>query len=222
VDLDEPVSLAMDIGFADATAIWFWQVIDGEVRFVDYFEQSGIDAEELLDILELKPYRWETWWLPHDAVARTFSSKKSVLDTFREHDAPARLVPRLDLKDGIDSARKSLRLFPVAFDEVTCGRGLEALKNYSRKFDPDRKVFSNNPLHDQWSHGADAFRYASLVINHETVQLSVERGRARRAAKATSSAPNLNTGHSGWTFSDAFADHERKLAARRAAGRERI
>jgi len=42
-------------------------VINGEVRFFDYWEQTGFDVEEVCDMLALKPYRYETVWLPHDA-----------------------------------------------------------------------------------------------------------------------------------------------------------
>ena len=172
-DLSEPVSLVMDIGYADATAIWFWQIINGKVRVIDYWEESGYDAEEVVQVLELKPYKYETWWLPHDANHRTFASKKSVIDTFRSYDAPARLVPRLDIKDGIDAVRKTLRTYPIEFDRTRCHRGIEALRNYSRKWDVDIKVYSDKPNHAQWSHGADGFRYLSLVVNQDSIQRSV-------------------------------------------------
>ncbi len=224
-DSSEPVSLAMDIGFADAASIWFWQVIDGEVRFIDYWEETGYDAQEVVDVLELKPYAYETWWLPHDAKHKTFQSKKSVLDTFRDFDAPAKIVPNLDLKDGIDAVRKTLRTYPLRFDMDRCCRGIEALKNYSRKWDEDRKVFDNKPKHDQWSHGADAFRYAALVINRETIQGSVERAQRKRQHKQRLAAVPANQPVNRdyqLTLDQAWAAREQQLASQRAAGRGRI
>lgn len=215
LDLSEKVSLAMDIGHRDATAIWFWQIVNGEVRFIDYWEETGWDAEELVEMLQLKPYNYETWWLPHDARSRTFQTKKSVLDTFRAYDAPARLVPDLYLKDGIDAVRKTLRLYSLQFDLSRCERGIEALRNYSRKWDMDRKIFSDSPSHDQWSHGADAFRYACLAITPDAVQRSVERAQAR--ARAPQAHINIGSadGRSHWTFAQAFEERERQ--ARRKA-----
>ena len=36
-----PVYTAWDLGVGDATAIWFYQVLGREIRFIDYFEASG-------------------------------------------------------------------------------------------------------------------------------------------------------------------------------------
>jgi hypothetical protein len=221
---DEPVTIAMDLGFADALSIWFYQVVDGRVRFFDYFEATGMDAEQTLDLLELRPYAYETMFLPHDAKARTFRSKKSVIDTFIERSAPARLVPKLEIKDGIDAVRKTLRTYPVLFDATRCERGLKCLRNYQRKWDKDGGVYSNTPIHDQWSHGADAFRYACTVINQDTLQRSKERGMQRRAQvqrdRQATGFGSLNTSEQNevWTLNDAFKHHARQKAARASYG----
>jgi hypothetical protein len=227
-DPSEPVSLAMDLGFADAAAIWFWQIIDGQVRFIDYWEGSGYDAEEVIDILELKPYRYDVMWLPHDARAHTFQSKKSVMDIFREHDAPVRQVPNPDagkgLTHGINAVRKVLRTYPLAFDAVKCRTGIEALRSYSRKFDADKKVFADKPNHDQYSHGADAFRYACLALDPTTIKTSVEKARRKKAqvVGATTAQPINNLITQTWTINDAWKERDRQIRARASAGRERI
>jgi hypothetical protein len=221
IDPFEKVSLAMDIGHRDATAVWFWQIVNGEVRFIDYFEETGYDAQELVEHLQLKPYAYETWFLPHDAVHRTFASKKSVLDTFRSYSAPCRIVPRLDFKDGIDSVRKTLRTYPIQFDMGVCERGVEALHNYSRKWDMERKVFAETHTHDQWSHGADAFRYASLSIN----ATDLGRSRERYLQRASYQMVNINIGRQGssnWTLEAAFRDREAKAKQAALAGTPRI
>jgi phage terminase large subunit len=183
-DPSYPVSLSHDPGQDDAWAIWFWQVIDGEVRFIDYWEETGRDAEEVADVLELKPYAYETWWVPHDALHKTAQSKKSILDTFIEHDAPARKVPNPDAGNrvihGVNAVRRCLRTFPFRFDAIKCKRGLEALRNYSRKWNQDSQVFSDIAKHDEWSHGADSFRYACLSITREAIARSVEEAARRR------------------------------------------
>jgi len=38
-----PVWTAWDLGMADATAIWFAQVVGREIRIVDYYESSGVE-----------------------------------------------------------------------------------------------------------------------------------------------------------------------------------
>lgn len=227
-DATEPVCIAHDPGRDDAWAIWFWQVVNGEFRFIDYFEESGYDVDEIVEVLGNKPYRYETWWVPHDALHRTARSRKSILDVMRENGAPVRKVPNPDgdggiIKQGVGAVRKVLRTFPVVFDGDRCARGIEALRNYSRKWDPDAGVFGEKPKHDQWSHGADAFRYAALSIQREDIERSLVRATAKANGHTGSSivVGSLNT-PSRWTLNDAFAERERRLRAQQSAGRMRI
>jgi phage terminase large subunit len=220
-DPTEKVSLAMDLGRSDAAVIWFWQVIDGEIRFFDYWEQSGFDAEEVCEMLERKPYSYETVWLPHDAMHRTFASKKSVMDTFLEHDLPARKAPNPDqgnrVMHGIDAVRKFLRLWPFAIDSDRCYRGIEALKNYSRKFNRAANTYTSEADHNKWSHGADAFRYAVLSISDEDLGRSRERARTNHINQMQNRS-QVNT--SRRTLDEAFAARDRERAIRsRAVGR---
>jgi hypothetical protein len=204
------------LGHSDAAVIWYWQVVNGEVRFIDYWEQSGYDAEEVCELLALKPYDYETVWLPHDAMHRTFASKKSVMDTFLEHNLPARKAPNPDqgnrIMHGIDAVRKFLRLWPFAIDPDHCYRGIEALKNYSRKFNRAAGTYGNEADHNEWSHGADAFRYAVLSISDEDLGRSIERMRQRSLYQMTNRG-QLNT--SRYTLDEAFAAREREAAVRR-------
>lgn len=215
-DPNEKVSIAMDLGHSDAAVIWYWQVVDGEIRIIDYWEQSGYDAEEVCDMLALKPYDYETVWLPHDALHQTFQSKKSVLDTFIEHGLPARKVPNPDqgnrIMHGIDAVRKFLRLWPFAIDPDRCYRGIESLKNYSRKFNRSTGTFGSEADHNEWSHGADAFRYAVLSIKEDDLGRSIERARQRRINQLTN-RNQLNT--SRYTLDEAFAARDREAAMRR-------
>ena len=41
--------------------------------------------------------------------------------------------------------------------------GLEALQAYRRSWDADARAYSNTPVHDWSSHGADSFRYLACV-----------------------------------------------------------
>lgn len=217
----EQVSLAMDIGHRDATAIWFWQIFNGAVYFIDYWEESEYDAAEVVEVLQNKPYAYETWFLPHDARSSTFSTKKTVLEQFRAANAPARIVPKLTIDESIEATRYTLRTFPIYFDSLKCKRGLEALRNYSRKWDIDRKTFSETPTHDQWSHGADAFRYACQSIRAEDLARSMERShqRALEAANGINSSPKPNIGTNPLTWNEHLQHHDRLQAQMARANR---
>ncbi len=223
-DSKYPVSCSHDPGRDDAWAIWFWQVIDGEVRFIDYWCETGYDAEEVAEVLALKPYTYETWWLPHDAVHRTAQSKKSILDIFREQGAPARRVPNPDagngILHGINAVRKVLRTYRVVFDAERCKDGLEALRNYSRKWNADSKVFSETPKHDEWSHGADSFRYACLSISPESIAKSSEQSK-KRVHNSDGSVTVTQTVVT-YTLKQAFDDYDQQMARQWSGERQRI
>ena len=57
-------------------------------------------------------------------------------------------------------------MFPnLWIDAEKCSDGINALRSYRYEVDPDTNQFSKTPLHDQYSHGADAFRYIGLMVN---------------------------------------------------------
>ena len=61
-----------------------------------------------------------------------------------------------NVNDGINATR---RLLDAAWiDEARCERGLAALRQYQRAWNEKTKMFSDAPLHNWASHGADALR----------------------------------------------------------------
>jgi hypothetical protein len=101
--------------------------------------------------------------LPHDAGNDSVQTSKSVATLLREAGMPrVRVLPREDIEPGIAAAR---RLLPsCVFDAQRCERGLEALRQYRRKWDERNQVFQPNPLHDWCSDYADAFRYLAVGL----------------------------------------------------------
>lgn len=156
----------LDIGSSDATAITFCQPIAGEMRVIDYWEADRASVDEV-DMLLMEKHRelgytYEDVWLPHDAKARTFASPKSTEQQFTDLGWSIRIVPSLSKQDGIQAARKTLKRTIVS---TKATRLMECLRNYSRKYDPTTKAYSREPKHDQYSHGADSFRYSCLAID---------------------------------------------------------
>jgi len=160
------VHVAFDLGYDDDTAIWFFQVSRNQVRFIDCYSASGQDVEHYSKILRDKPYSYaEHIWLPHDAKAKTLAARgKSVEQQFRDLGWKPRITPDLSLQDGIQAARKT---FPQAYFDVGKCTGIDALTQYRREWDQDKRCFRDHPLHDWTSHYADAFRYACIVWREE-------------------------------------------------------
>tara|TARA_R110000868_G_scaffold241025_1_gene495607 strand:+ start:689 stop:2104 length:1416 start_codon:yes stop_codon:yes gene_type:complete len=166
LDAVAPVNTAWDLGFTDDTAIWFYQIIRGEIRVFDYHESTGKSIEFYADLLKQKAkdgkFTYGTHWLPHDARARTLAAGGKSIQQQLQDQKVGRIViaKRLDHQEGIQAARAT---FPHCWFHVErCARGVEALRNYHREYDEERQAFSANPVHDWSSHAASAFRTLAL------------------------------------------------------------
>ena len=167
-DLSVPVYTAWDLGYRDDTAIWWYQVVRGEIHVLDFYAVSGATIKELADVVLSKPYKYGKHYLPHDARAKTLASGgKSIIEQMAEFLGIQKLaiVPDLGLQDGIQATR---RMLPFCwFDEERCAEGLEALRQYQREYDEDKKAFRQAPLHNWCSHPADAFRMLAISWREE-------------------------------------------------------
>ena len=162
------VNTAWDLGWSDDTSIWFYQVVAGEIRIIDYLFNSGEDINYYSSELLKKPYKYDIHWLPHDAKAKTLASGgKSIQEQLAANLGwgNIRIVPDLSLMDGIQAAR--LMMPRCWFNLKNCEEGIEALKQYQKEWDDDRKCFKDKPRHDWTSHPADAFRYLALSWQEE-------------------------------------------------------
>ena len=159
-----PVDTDWDLGISDKMTIWFSQSLrSGEVRLIDYYEHSGEGIPHYVRVLKEKPYVYGEHWAPHDIQVRELGTGKSRLETARSHGIRFRIVRNIGVADGIDAAR--LLLPRCWFDEEKCRAGLEALTFYRKSYNERLQEFTDKPLHDWSSHGADAFR--GLAVRHK-------------------------------------------------------
>lgn len=160
-----PVYTAWDLGYSDDTAIWWWQVVGGEVHVLDCYAASGRNLDHYLDVVQAKPYRYAGHWLPHDARAKTLASGgRSIQEMVHARLKQTAIVPGLALQDGIQAARA---MFPRTWFDVRCQEGIEALRQYQREWHEDTKAFRDRPRHDWTSHYADAFRMLAIAWREE-------------------------------------------------------
>jgi hypothetical protein len=145
-----------DLGIGDSTSIWCMQLVGKEYHLIDYIEHSGVSLDHYVRELTRRPYVYGEHWLPHDAAARELGSGKTRQETLLSLGVRGRILPKWRLEDGINAVRM---LLPKCwFDATKCERGIEALRNYQRKWDGKNQIYQNTPLHNWASHGADAFR----------------------------------------------------------------
>jgi len=162
-----PVHTAWDLGYRDDTAIWWYQVVGGEVRVIDFFAISGADIRAIAEVVVNKGYTYGKHYLPHDARAKSLQTGRSIVEQLADHLGIGSLsvVPNIGLQDGIQAVRQMLPR--TWFNSVRCGDGIEALRQYQREYDEDKKAFRASPRHDWTSHPADAFRMLAVAWRQE-------------------------------------------------------
>jgi phage terminase large subunit len=159
VDHSKPVDCFFDLGWADCTSIWFVQTIGKEIRVVDFYQNQLQKIQHYAQVMQNKGYVYGNVFLPHDAFNGQLSGKNTD-QALRDLGFKTRRVDKLGVRDGIQAART---LFPsLWFDAGRCSDGLAALRKYRYAVDPDTGKFSRDPLHDEHSHAADAFRYMAV------------------------------------------------------------
>lgn len=160
----KPVHTVWDLGWSDQTAIWFVQFIGMETRLIRYIEDSQKTITHYLSEIQKLGYVFDTMWLPHDAQNKTLAANgRSIEEIVRAAGYKVSILPKVPVADSINAARTVFS--NCWFDRENAGEGLNCLRHYRYEVDPQTGQFSRNPLHDHYSHGADAFRYIGLMIN---------------------------------------------------------
>jgi phage terminase large subunit len=162
-DATKMVHAVFDLGWADQTAVWILQFVGQETRLLRYFEDSQQTISYYMAKLQSFGYVYDTIWLPHDAKAKSLGTGKSIEEIVRATGMKVQILDRVPVADSINAARTIFN--KCYFDRQNTEEGLQCLRHYRYDVDPDTKMFSAKPLHDEYSHGADAFRYIGLMIN---------------------------------------------------------
>ncbi len=182
VDPDgSPIIVSSDIGFRDTASWWFWQPTLGGFKLVDYDGASGLDADDWIDRIQDKGYDIGGIWLPHDARAKTFTSKHSAVERFvRSYGGKVHIVPQTSKLDRINAARQVLP--SCKFNETKCSEGLDGLREWSFEWNEDNGEFSKEPLHNWASHPGDAFSYGAQVLAKYELPTAAPKGKTLQTA----------------------------------------
>jgi hypothetical protein len=176
------------LGISDSTAIWFVQCVGQERRWIDYVESSGVGLDWYVAKLEEKKrspsnpngYLYGNHYFPHDIEVRELTSGQSRKDTLEGLGIEVTVVPQHNVLDGINATRRVLdRSF---IDPEKCHRGLEALRQYRREYNERLKDWSQKPLHDWASHGADSARCFAVGNDEPIPDKQEDRHRRNRDA----------------------------------------
>ena len=156
------VHTAWDIGVRDSTVILFFQNFGTTVRIIDYYEKSSEGLEHYVKVINSKPYIYGKHIAPHDIGVREFGTGMTRIEIAKKMGLNFITAPDIGLMDGIEAVRAGLA--KVYIDEAKCKPLIKALENYRREYDTEKKVYRSQPLHDQYSHAADAMRYLCVSL----------------------------------------------------------
>ena len=157
------VHAVWDLGWNDLTSIVMVQRCGGELRIIDFYEDSHRTLPEYVQDLKERKYNWGTDYLPHDGdSARLESSGLSARDILSKLGRSVQIIPKGDVEAGIKAARV---VFARCYFDKDKASGLVGhLKRYRRQINQSTQE-PMGPLHDEHSHAADSFRYLAMVAD---------------------------------------------------------
>lgn len=169
-----PLYLTIDFGVNDPTAVIWIQKNGGETRVIDYFEQSDISIQEVIQLINSKPYKKPDMITGDPAgKARSIVTNTSPVEEF------ARSGMYVTTKDGVrieDQIRITHKYIRGLFIDKRADRLRECILNYRypEKATSLLNQSNENPIHDQFSHGMRALEYFFVNIDSSIVNSSQE------------------------------------------------
>lgn len=149
----QPVHSAWDIGYNHTTAIWLFQVHNGKIYIINYYENclEGMPhyvnwVKSFIEKNNLKP---GVNLAPHDIKVHEWSNGRSRIDEAAKLKFFFKQVPKLEIDDGINCVKS---LFPdFVMHATNCKMGLNAIKQYVR-------AENGKPIQNFTTDPADALR----------------------------------------------------------------
>lgn len=173
-----PVHTYWDLGVSNvyaSMAIWVIQDCVDHYKAVAYFEGCGMGVVDYIVMLKEFCQKHSLilgkHYCPHDGQNnKDYFEGKNLITRAKEHgvkfDCP---ISMKSIKSGIQNA---MDIIPKTFfHSQYCSAGLKCLENYQRQYNVAMNVYGA-PVHDEFSHGADAFRYFAQIKSRDTMKLT--------------------------------------------------
>ena len=155
------VHVVMDLGWNDSMSVILCQRGVSDIRIIGYIEDDHRTLDSYSSELKSLNYNWGQMFLPHDGRTKDFKYGISAEDIMRKQGWDVRIVPMNDIESGIKLARMN---FHRCYFDKAATRLVDCLKHYRRSINSNTQE-PGAPLHDEYSHGADAFRYMATSID---------------------------------------------------------
>ena len=147
-----------DLGWNDQMSIILVQRHVSQIRVVGYIEDSHKTLDWYSQELRKLNYSWGKIFLPHDGGHGDFKTGRTAQEILQDLRWSVEVLPNTSVEEGIRATRMMLK---QTFIDKSCDRLVECLKRYRRSI-PNSTGEPGKPLHDVYSHGADAMRYVAM------------------------------------------------------------
>lgn len=157
------VHVIFDLGWNDQMSIILAQRHMSALRVIEYIEDNKKTLDWCSAELKKKNYNWGEVWLPHDGGHGDFKtglSAQQIMQNLGWQCGPENVIERLPIEIGIRTARMALPR--TYFDRTKTDRLIQCLRRYRRGI-PSNTGEPGQPIHDEWSHGADCYRYLATI-----------------------------------------------------------
>lgn len=163
---------SFDLGMGNSTIVWFFQETPAGIRVINVNEYKRTSLPDIVaDIRndeQTTKYALSQWIFPHDIRVQEMGTGKTRKQILEDIGVEVTIAPgptEVSRDDGIEMVLNALPT--MYFDKKNCAQGIKALKRYQTEFNPSKKVFSKNPLHDWCSDWADSMRMF-CITDHQT------------------------------------------------------
>ena len=177
LDPGHPVYVAFDIGSSgiqsDATSWIAFQWINGRLMLFDCGEGHGKALPEYVDDLQVMPWfnKIAALILPWDGEHHEKAINTTPADMMRQRFPNVAVLAKSNKVWKIPNSRSGdynivtdiqqtrMMLYNTIIHEGNCQWLLECLENYKYEFNTRLQMWTQQPMHDKYSHMMDALRY---------------------------------------------------------------
>jgi hypothetical protein len=182
LDPGHPVYVVFDIGSSglqsDATSWIAFQWINNRLFLYDCGEGHGKALPEYVDVLQPKPYfnKVAALILPWDGDHHEKAVNTTPADMMRQRFPNVAVLAKSNKVWKIPGSRQGdfslitdiqqtrMQLYNTIIHQTNCQWLLECLENYKYEFNTRLQMWTQQPLHDKYSHMMDALRYGVQAV----------------------------------------------------------
>lgn len=159
------VHVIWDLGWNDCMSLALVQRHLSTIRVIEHLEESHKTLDWWSAELRKRNYNWGKLWLPHDGAHGDYKTGKSAKQLLEAMNWEVEITPSQPVESGIRLARMALK--QAYMDKSRAARLVECLKRYRRGV-PVSTGEPGRPVHDEYSHGADVWRYTAINAENLT------------------------------------------------------